>query len=379
MVILTPGANAPLGSSSVNFVISSPERNAWDRCGVALIPVDDKRSPTGEAALLASRQSWNTWYESGNDVGCKLELAQLPHKSTRVLVVVYSYSAAESLGVLRDLELTIDGSLSASPPVGGLSDTSAIIAEFYLREGAWKVRSLCEGSAYGLAAFGRRIGLTINEKHPSRADSDTPGGDSGHCTEASGTGFAVSPNHILTCAHVIKGMRQYRIRSLSGAYDLELVMADETNDLALLRVKGNPDLSPITFKEGPSISLGESVITLGYPLSSITGGTFAVTQGGISALTGMRHDSSLLQFTAPIQPGSSGSPLFDMSGQVVGMVTSAVTNAQNMNFAVKSCLALSFLEAAHLNPMRLHTRPAKAAHELVREVQTALWLIEARA
>jgi hypothetical protein len=68
-----------------------------------------------------------------------------------------------------------------------------------------------------------------------------------------------------------------------------------------------------------------------------------------------------------------------MSGQVTGMVTSAIPDAQNMNFAVKSCLAISFLEAAQLSPLRSQTRPAKAAHELVRDVQPSLWLIEARA
>jgi S1-C subfamily serine protease len=262
-----------------------------------------------------------------------------------------------------------------------MGDAALIIAEFYRRDTQWKVRSLCEGSAYGLSAFGRRIGLNVDDRHPSQAGNGRSGGRNDHdrCTSATGTGFAVSTQHIMTCAHVIKDMTSYRIRSLTGSYELDFVMIDEANDLALLRVIGNIDLTPVVFKEGPSISLGESVVAVGYPLSNLTGGSVAVTQGGISALTGLRADASVLQFTAPIQPGSSGSPLFDMSGQVTGMVTSAIPDAQNMNFAVKSCLAISFLEAAQLSPLRSQTRPAKAAHELVRDVQPSLWLIEARA
>jgi S1-C subfamily serine protease len=378
MVTLPPGANSAISSAGVTFILASQDQSAWDRAGVALIPVDEKRQPTGGAALLASPESWNSWFESEQNVGCKLSLDQLPTNTTRVLVVVYTYGAAIPMEFLRTLDLTIDSSITMNLPLQGLGDAALIIAEFYRRDSQWKVRALSEGSAYGLSAFGRRIGLNVDDSHPSRP-SGSGRNDNDRCTSATGTGFAVSPNHIMTCAHVIRDMSSYRIRSLAGCYDLEFVMVDETNDLALLRVNGGVSLEPVVFKDGPSISLGEAVVAVGYPLSNLTGGSVAVTQGGISALTGLRADSSVLQFTAPIQPGSSGSPLFDMSGQVTGMVTSAISDAQNMNFAVKSCLAMSFLEAAQLQPRRSQSRSSMAAHELVREVQSSLWLIEARA
>ena len=381
MITLTPGANCAISDANVTFALASQDPSAWDRAGVTLIPVDEKRQPTGTAALLASPEPWNSWHESGSNVGCRLNLDQLPANTTRLLVMVYTYGAAVPLEFLRNLELTIDSAINMNLSLQNMGDAALIIAEFYRRDTQWKVRSLCEGSAYGLSAFGRRIGLNVDDCHPSQAGNGRSGGrnDNDRCTSATGTGFAVSTQHIMTCAHVIKDMTSYRIRSLTGSYELDFVMSDETNDLALLRVIGNIDLTPVVFKEGPSISLGESVVAVGYPLSNLTGGSVAVTQGGISALTGLRGDASVLQFTAPIQPGSSGSPLFDMSGQVTGMVTSAIPDAQNMNFAVKSCLAISFLEAAQLSPLRSQTRPAKVAHELVRDVQPSLWLIEARA
>ncbi|MFH7376093.1 serine protease, partial [Pseudomonas syringae pv. tagetis] len=80
----------------------------------------------------------------------------------------------------------------------------------------------------------------------------------------------------------------------------------------------------------------------GYPLASICGGGLQVTQGGISGLFGLHNDASLFQFTARIQPGSSGSPLFDNGGAVIGMVTSTGPDGQNMNCAVKSALLMSF-------------------------------------
>lgn len=382
MVTLPPGGNAAVSSANITFVLASQDQSAWDRAGVALIPVDDKRKPTGTPSLLTSPQQWNSWFESGANVGCKLTLDNLPEHTMRLMVIVYAYGAAESVQFMRNIELTVDESINMTLPVNDMGDSAVIIAEFYRRDAQWKIRALFEGSAYGLLHFGRRIGLDIDDKHPSRQnnnDGGRGGNESDRCTSATGTGFAVSGSHILTCAHVIRDMTSYRIRSLTGSYELDFVMADEANDLALLRVVGCNDLNPVVFKDGPSISLGEQVVAVGYPLANLTGGSVAVTQGGISSLTGLRSNASVLQFTAPIQPGSSGSPLFDMSGQVTGMVTSAISDAQNMNFAVKSCLALSFLEAAQLSPLRSQTRPAKLAHELVREVQSSLWLIEARA
>lgn len=382
MITLPPGANCPIKNASPTFVIASQDKNAWENSGLVLIPVDEKRHPTGEPSTLYRETDWNNWFNSQDDAGCRLRLDLLPSGTTRLMVMIYVYSAESSIAHHRNVSFTVDGSARVDLPAGEMGDSAAIIAEFYLRGSDWKVRALNEGSAYGLAAFGRRIGLDISDRHPNRAPSDSDhsgNNDSDRCTSATGTGFAVSAQHVLTCAHVVKDMTQYRMRSLSGIHELELVMADETNDLALLRVVGNVSLTPVVFKEGPSISLGEPVVAVGYPLSNLTGGSVTVTQGGISALTGLRSDSSVLSFTAPIQPGSSGSPLFDMSGQVTGMVTSAIPTAQNMNFAVKACLAIAFLEAAHISPATSRNKPTRAAHDLVRDVQPSLWLIEVRA
>ncbi|MNN76413.1 putative serine protease HhoB precursor [compost metagenome] len=113
-------------------------------------------------------------------------------------------------------------------------------------------------------------------------------------------------------------------------------------------------------------------------MSGFAGGGAHVTQGGVSALFGLRNDARLLQFTAAIQPGSSGSPLFDSRGSVVGMVTSTVPDAQNMNFAVKSHLLGAFLEACHIPISLNESNTAQTPADITRVVQPSLWKIEAR-
>ena len=82
---------------------------------------------------------------------------------------------------------------------------------------------------------------------------------------------------------------------------------------------------------------------------------FPGTAGNVSALTGVANNSGELQFTAPIQPGSSGGPLLDSSGLVIGIVSSKLSEAamvraagslpQNINFAIRSQAIDAFLAA----------------------------------
>jgi S1-C subfamily serine protease len=176
---------------------------------------------------------------------------------------------------------------------------------------------------------------------------------------------------------VIEGLNHLSIASFEGRFQAEAVVVDRTNDLALLRVSGAPPLSPVTFRDGIGCELGESVVTLGFPLAGLAGGGVQVSQGVVSGLFGLRDDASLMQFTAPIQPGSSGSPVFDPYGLVGGLVTSSMADAQNMNFAVKAALVLAFLEAARVPAQRGRSERALSTPELVRAAQSGLWRIDA--
>ncbi|MGX5218840.1 trypsin-like peptidase domain-containing protein [Pseudomonas segetis] len=377
MILLTPGANAPISAKRSEWTLECADAGAFgEYAAVALLPLDEKRQPKGPAALFQTEREWMQWSGGPEKVGCALDLAALPAGADRVLLVVYSYAAAGPVSTLKTLHLQIDGQIECRLDLGENGESAIIIGEYYIRNEHWKFRALAEGSAYGLAAMGRRLGLDVDDAHPK---GRTVPSDSGRAAgSATGTGFAVSANHILTCAHVIEGMQEIHIASFEGRYRAEPVVVDRNNDFALLRILECPGLKPVVFKDGAGCDLGAPVVALGFPLAGLAGGGVHVTQGGVSALFGLHNDSSLLQFTAPIQPGSSGSPLFDSSGAVVAMVTSTCPDTQNMNFAVKGALVLSFLEACRIDADKTPNARALNTAELAREAQPALWRIEAR-
>ncbi|MEJ5865034.1 trypsin-like peptidase domain-containing protein [Pseudomonas farsensis] len=374
--MLTPGANIALSSPKASWTLETSLHEAFgNSTAVALIPVDDKRSPKGSAALLHAEQSaWMRWSGDRSKIICDLQLDTLPAGSDRVLLVVYRYSNIGPIDQLGTLRVRLEGGASYDLDVSGNGESALIFGEFYLRAGQWKFRALAEGSAYGLSALGRRMGIEIDDAHPERAPS---GGGNPRCSAATGTGFAVASGALLTCAHVIEGMSHIEINSFTGRHRAEPVMVDTTNDIALLRVEG-VQLQPVRFASRGGSSLGDPVTAVGFPMAGFAGGGAHVTQGGVSALFGLRNDASLLQFTAAIQPGSSGSPLFDAGGRVVGMVTSTVPDAQNMNFAVKSHLLCAFLEACHIGIDHDDSNLTQTPAQIAKGVQPSLWKVEAR-
>lgn len=172
----------------------------------------------------------------------------------------------------------------------------------------------------------------------------------------SGTGFVISANgHIVTNNHVIDGCSDLK-GNLTGeaAMALRVVSSDANNDLALLQAP-----STATFKEfarirDRSIRSGDSVVAIGFPYHGLLSSDFTVTTGIVSSLSGMRNDSRFLQISAPVQPGNSGGPLFDTTGQIVGVVTGKLDNLriavatgnipENINFAIKTGALRDFLD-----------------------------------
>lgn len=109
------------------------------------------------------------------------------------------------------------------------------------------------------------------------------------------------------------------------------------------------------FRDGRGIRPADAVVALGFPYAGLLATSPQVTTGTVSALAGLNDDSRFLQLTAPVQPGNSGGPLVDLSGNVVGIVSARINDVaiaeatgslpQNINFAIKSTTIREFLDA----------------------------------
>jgi S1-C subfamily serine protease len=167
----------------------------------------------------------------------------------------------------------------------------------------------------------------------------------------SGTGFFCAPGIVATNFHVIDGAKSVSLYlpAQNRTVALSIAVSDSANDLALLSVMESErrDLPPaLQLGDSMAVKLGSEAIAIGFPMGDDLGPGHKVTSGLVSALEGPSGDPRLFQLTAPIQPGSSGSPLLDSQGRVIGVVTATLDALavarndghvpQNVNFAVKS-------------------------------------------
>lgn len=188
-----------------------------------------------------------------------------------------------------------------------------------------------------------------------------PGGQGGIVT--TGTIFFVDGSGLaLTNAHVANGCQSLKVALPDGEAEAKLVEADTANDLALIKVPGRK--GPFArFRAPPPVRQGEDAVVYGFPMAGALSTQGNLTTGIVSALAGLRDDSRYLQITAPVQHGNSGGPLLDGSGHVMGVVVSRMNTdpggqlAQNVNFAIKSQIAATFLDT---NGVAYETASSKA-------------------
>lgn len=172
---------------------------------------------------------------------------------------------------------------------------------------------------------------------------------------SSGSGFIVSrQGHVLTNYHVVDSCQTVQSKINGEIRTLTVVGTDTSNDLAVLQLPQRVS-NTVRFREGRNIRSGDPIVVLGFPLQGLLATDAIVTTGAISALAGLGNDVRFLQMTAPIQPGSSGGPVLDQSGHIVGMTVSkldalklAKTTGdipQNINFAINGTVLKAFLDA----------------------------------
>ena len=156
-----------------------------------------------------------------------------------------------------------------------------------------------------------------------------------------GSGVIISSDgYILTCAHVVSGASNITVSIGDKDYPATLVGEDTTSDIAVVKVDAT-GLTPATVGNSDSLKVGESVMAVGNPLGEL-GGT--VTSGIVSALnrsvtiqgTSSTNTMSLIQMDASVSPGNSGGGLFNMNGELVGIVNakSSDSDAEGLGFAI---------------------------------------------
>ena len=156
-----------------------------------------------------------------------------------------------------------------------------------------------------------------------------------------GSGVIISSDgYILTCAHVVSGASNITVSIGDKDYPATLVGEDTTSDIAVVKVDAT-GLTPATVGNSDNLKVGESVMAVGNPLGEL-GGT--VTSGIVSALnrsvsiqgSSSVNTMSLIQMDASVSPGNSGGGLFNMNGELVGVVNakSSDSDAEGLGFAI---------------------------------------------
>lgn len=175
--------------------------------------------------------------------------------------------------------------------------------------------------------------------------TQTRGGNSYFGTsEAAGTGIIVSSDgYVMTNNHVLEGATAVSVVDSNGELyeEVEIVGRDPLNDIAFLKIESGTEFTAATLGNSSTIRTGQQVVAIGNALgqynNTVTSGIISGTGRPITASTssGMTESlTDLIQTDASINPGNSGGPLVNLAGQVIGINTAIVEDANGIGFAI---------------------------------------------
>ena len=167
-----------------------------------------------------------------------------------------------------------------------------------------------------------------------------------------GSGVIISDDgYILTCAHVVDGADDITVQVDGTDYDATVIGSDSASDVAVLKIDAE-GLTPAVVGDSNALTVGEEVMAVGNPLGNLSG---TVTNGIVSALNrdvsiqnndGSILNLSLIQTNASISPGNSGGGLFNMAGELIGIVNakSQASGAEGLGFAIPINTAIAIAQ-----------------------------------
>jgi serine protease Do len=150
-----------------------------------------------------------------------------------------------------------------------------------------------------------------------------------------GTGFIVADGLVATNLHVVAGRSEIRLVLYGGTPVLvnRIAGVDPGRDLALLGFTPPQQLPSLVLGDSDAMAAGATVIAIGNPLGVLD---YSVSSGLLSSVRVVDEKLTVLQISAPISQGSSGGPLFNQFGEVIGITTAIISSGQNLNLAVPS-------------------------------------------
>jgi serine protease Do len=252
--------------------------------------------------------------------------------------------------------------------------------------GSWLLLGALIGS--GCTSHGGAVQAPgqVNEQNPgggaARSVIQSPAEITARCTPAIvtvrtedglGTGFVVRKDGwIATNFHVVRGATEVNVvfpdhREFKV---VEIMNANRLHDLVILRIDAR-NLPVLSLGDSDKVRPGDSVLAIGHPL----GLEDTVSNGLISAVREVHAGLQVLQISAPIAPGSSGGPLFNDRGEVIGVATAVSTSGQNLNFGLPSKYVTDLVNHPHPISMELFAaamlamqRQASVGHERPRDI-----------
>jgi S1-C subfamily serine protease len=206
-------------------------------------------------------------------------------------------------------------------------------------DGSCRITSEAASEVELLDAYSRAVITVVDTVGPAVVGIAGRKSANAHATEqqGAGSGVIITPDgYILTNDHVVQGADSISVTLQDGgSFEATTVGTDPATDLAVLRANGS-GFPYATLGNSAALKAGQLVIAIGNPFgfqSTVSTGVVSALGRALRSREG-RLIESIIQHTAPLNPGNSGGPLVDSRGKVVGVNTAIIVMAQGIGFAI---------------------------------------------
>ena len=193
-----------------------------------------------------------------------------------------------------------------------------------------------------------------------------PGGMHAGASVVSGTAWALASGYFVTNFHVVGGRKAIEVWLDNGKRLVASIAAsDPANDLALLAPANVGDVPAGLAVAISGAAVGSRVFTLGYPHPDVQGSELKLTDGVVSALSGIGSDVRAYQLSVPVQDGNSGGPVLNMTGEVVAVVIAKLDAAKMFQWTGDLPENVSYgVKVIYLHPLMMSVRPLRSPKQV---------------